>query len=752
MLFKKPFSILFLTTSLFTLNATAQQKSNHTQYVDPLIGSAKHGHVFVGANVPFGAVQLGPNNIFEGWDWCSGYNYIGNTITGFAHTHLSGTGIGDLGDISIMPATGKVLLEKGKTADDQEGYLSKFSHQNETAKAGYYSVLLDKYGIKAELTATERVGFHQYTFKKGADNPHIMVDLIEGIGWDAPVSASFKQLDATTIVGHRNSKGWSNDQRLFFVIKLSQPIKSLVLYDSTVVKNGNTLSGKKLKAVVNFNAINNDKLQIKVALSPVSTENAMLNLKTELPGWDFAAIVKSSDAKWEKELSKVNINASTTTKKVFYTALYHTMTAPSLFNDVNKDYMGTDKKVYRKANFNNLTTFSLWDTYRAANPLYTILHQDKVSDVVNTMLAIYKQQGKLPVWHLMGSETNTMVGYHAVPVIVDAYLKGFRGFDVNLAYESIKQSAMQKTDGIDYIQQLKYIPADKVNESVGKALEYAIDDHCIAQMAKALNKKEDYAYFTKRSKLYTQYFDPNVQFMRGKLANGSWRSPFDPFSSKHREDDYVEGNAWQYTWLVPQDVEGLIKLFGGDKPFINKLDSLFTLPLDLGTNGSPDISGLIGNYAQGNEPNHHIAYLYSYAGQPWKTADLIRKIDHDFYSSKPDGLCGNEDVGQMSAWYIFSAMGFYPVNPVNGTYVLGTPLINDATISLSGNRKFSIKVVENSAANKYIQKIILNGKPYTKSYILHKSIMAGGNMEIYMGSSPSATWGVNPADRPISTK
>ncbi|WP_025141833.1 GH92 family glycosyl hydrolase [Pedobacter jeongneungensis] len=751
MQFRKTSSILFLT-SLFTFNAFAQQKTKLTQYVDPLIGSAKHGHVFVGANVPFGAVQLGPNNIFEGWDWCSGYNYISNTITGFAHTHLSGTGIGDLGDISIMPATGKLLLEKGKTADDENGYLSKFSHQNEVAKAGYYSVLLDKYQIKAELTATERVGFHQYTFKKGAENPHIIIDLIEGIGWDKPVSASFKQLDATTIIGHRNSKGWSDDQRLYFVIKLSQPIKNLVLYDSTVVKSGTELSGKKLKAVVNFDAIKNEKLQIKVALSPVSSENAVLNLKKELPGWDFAATVKNSDAKWEKELSKVNIGASNTTKKVFYTALYHTMIAPSLFNDVNKDYRGTDKKVYKNANFNNLTTFSLWDTYRAANPLYTILHQDKVSDVVNTMLAIYKQQGKLPVWHLMGSETNTMVGYHAVPVIVDAYLKGYRGFDVNLAFEAVKQSAMQKTDGIDYIQQLKYIPADKVNESVAKALEYAIDDYCIAMFAKALNKTKDYQYFSKRAQLYKEYFDKDVQFMRGKLADGTWRTPFSPVASKHREDDYTEGNAWQYTWLVPQDVEGLIKLFGGDKAFVNKLDSLFSVKAELGENSSPDISGLIGNYAQGNEPGHHITYLYAYAGQPWKTADLIRKIDHDFYSSKPDGLCGNEDVGQMSAWYVFTAMGFYPVNPANGAYVFGTPLLNDATITLAGNKKFSIKVIDNSAENKYIQKIVLNGKPYTKSYILHKAIAAGGNIQIYMGNKPSETWGIKPEDRPVSTK
>lgn len=524
MKFTKIKSILFLFSFLlFATQLIAQQKGNLTQFVDPIIGSAKHGHVFVGANVPFGAVQLGPNNIMEGWDWCSGYNYVSNTITGFSHTHLSGTGIGDLGDVSIMPAIGTIILEKGKKGNEDNGYLSKFSHENEIAKAGYYSVLLDKYKIKAELTATERVGFHQYTFPKNANKPHIIIDLIEGIGWDTPTSSSLKQIDATTIVGHRNSKGWANDQRLYFVIKISQPIKSWSVYDSTVVKNTKDLKGKKLKAVLEFNAINYNQLQIKVALSPVSIENAILNLKTELPGWNFISTVKQADAKWENELSKVRINASATTKKVFYTALFHTMIAPSIFNDVNRDYLGTDKKIYRNADFTNYTTFSLWDTYRAANPLYTILHQDKVNDIVKTMLAIYKQQGKLPVWHLMGSETNTMVGYHAVPVIVDAYLKGYRNYDVNLAYAAVKQSAMQKTNGIEYIQQLKYIPADKINESVAKALEYAIDDYCIAMFAKALNKTEDYQYFSKRAALYTEYFDHDLQFMRAKLDDGKWR-------------------------------------------------------------------------------------------------------------------------------------------------------------------------------------------------------------------------------------
>lgn len=744
---------IFLALTAFSATqVVAQQKSTLTSMVDPLIGSAKHGHVFVGANVPFGAIQLGPNNIFEGWDWCSGYNYISNTITGFAQTHLSGTGIGDLGDISIMPATGKTLLQKGKTANDENGYLSKFSHENEVVKPGYYKVLLDKYNIKAELTATTRVGFHRYSFPKGATTPHVMVDLVDGIGWDEPTEAALKLVDPQTIVGYRHSKGWAPNQQLYFVIKLSQPINKLSIFVDDQLKSNKSATGKKLKAVLDFATIFQDKLEMKVAISPVSIKNAQLNLQTELKSWNFDATAKAADAKWEKELSKVKIEASDATKKVFYTALYHTMIAPSVFNDVNKDYRGSDGKVKDEVDFTNYTTFSLWDTYRATHPLYTITQPERINDLINTMLAIYKEQGKLPVWHLMANETNTMVGYSAVPVVVDAYLKGFRGFDIKLAYEAVKQSAMQKTNGIEYIQDLKYIPADKVTESVAKALEYAIDDYSIALFAKSLNKTEDYQYFIKRAGLFSLYFDKNVQFMRGKLADGTWRTPFNPLTAKHREDDYTEGNAWQYTWLVPQDVEGLIGLFGGDKPFVTKLDSLFTVKAALDDKSSPDISGLIGNYAQGNEPGHHIPYLYAYAGQPYKTADLIRKIDSEFYTTKPDGLCGNEDVGQMSAWYVFSALGFYPVNPANGAYVFGSPLVKSASLKLPGNKKFVITAVDNTAENKYIQKIVLNGKPYNKSYLLHKDIMAGGTLQIYMGNTPSTTWGVKPEDRPFSGK
>ncbi|WGQ09398.1 GH92 family glycosyl hydrolase [Pedobacter gandavensis] len=731
--------LLFLGILLSVGQVLAQ--NGLTKYVDPHIGSAAHGHVFVGANVPFGAVQLGPTNVFGGWDWCSGYNYASNTIIGFSHTHLSGTGIGDLNDILVMPATGP----------SQQNYVSTFAHDREVSKAGYYSVMLDKYKIKAELTSSERVGFHKYTFDAAQDQPHLMIDLKAGLGWDSPVETYVKQIDATTLVGYRFSKGWANDQRLYFAVKISQPIGRLALSDSSsMLKNEHELKGKGVKAVLHFDAITQNVLKLKVGLSPVSYENALANITAEIPGWDFEKVHQQANQKWEKELSKLKITADEETKKTFYTALYHTMIAPSIFDDVNGDYRGTDKKVYHKPGFTNYTTFSLWDTYRAYHPLFTILHQDKVSDIVNSFLAIYQQQGKLPVWHLMGNETNTMIGYHAVPIIVDAYLKGFRGFDVNLAYEAMKHSAMQKVEGIDYAAKLEYIPSDRVIESVAKGLEYAIDDWCIAQMAKAMGKDGDYKYFSERAKLYRKYFDTKTNFMRGKLESGAWRTPFNPVSSKHREDDYTEGNAWQYTWLVPQDPEGLIALFGGDKPFSKKLDTLFSMSSEMGEGSSPDITGLIGQYAQGNEPNHHIPYLYAFVGQPWKTADRVRQITDSLYTNKPDGLCGNEDLGQMSAWYVFSAMGFYPVNPANGVYVFGSPLVNDAVIDLPGNKKFQLKVINNSKTNKYIQSAMLNGKPYKKSYLLHKDLVAGATLTLYMGSKPSSTWGVNPAYRPKS--
>lgn len=752
---KIAFSGIFALSVLCSLPVTSQVKTkkqnslNYTQYVNPLIGSAGHGHVFVGANVPFGAVQLGPVNVFEGWDWCSGYNYASNTILGFTHTHLSGTGIGDLNDILLLPVSGKVPLTKGTKEDMVTSYGSYFSHENEISKPGYYSVLLDKYKIKAELTATERVGFHRYTFNS-VDDSHVLLDLADGVGWDKPMKTFIKKTGAKTIVGYRHSKGWADDQRVYFAMEFSEPISNISLYDNVSAVLGNQGEGVRMKAVIDFATLKNKQVLVKVGLSPVSYENAHANIKAEIPTWDFAKTVKQANSKWNTELNKIQIKADEKTMKVFYTSLYHTMFAPSIFNDANGDYRGTDKKVYKKANFTNYTIFSLWDTYRALHPLYTITQPDKINDIVKSFLAIYQQQGRLPVWHLMGNETNTMNGNHSIAVIVDAYLKGYRDYDTALAYEAIKKTAMQTRDGMDYVQKLQYIPADTMLETVGNALEYAIDDWCVAQMAKALNKTEDYTYFSKRANLYKLYFDKETTFMRGKLANGNWRMPFNPLSSAHRKDDYVEGNAWQYTWLVPQDPHGVIDLFGSEDKFLAKLDALFLITDKVeGEESSPDISGLIGQYAQGNEPNHHIPYLYAYAGQPWKTAKLIREIDDKFYSTKPDGLCGNEDLGQMSAWYVFSAMGFYSVNPANGVYILGSPLVNNATINYKGSVSFKLTAIDNSRTNMYIQKAKYNGKPYTKSYITHEMITKGGELKLYMGSKPSTTWGVKKEDRPL---
>lgn len=739
-------------TAMGTVQVSAQSKTavQLTKYVDPYIGTGFHGHVFLGANVPFGAVQLGPTNLSEGWDWCSGYHYSDSTITGFSHTHLSGTGIGDLGDISVMPVVGEVKLTRGKAGKPESGYYSLFSHKQEIVKPGYYSVQLKRYAIKAELTATKRVGFHQYTFP-AANDAKIIIDLKPGIGWDMATETFIRQENDTTISGYRYSKGWAPDQRIYFTAVFSKPMKRFSVYDSTAVKSGVTLKGTNIKGIAFFNTKAGEQIRLKVAVSPVSIENAKLNMKAELPGWNFKAQVAAANIAWNKELGRVVIKSDDLSRmKIFYTALYHTMIAPSVFNDVNGDYLGTDKKVYKNAGFTNYTTFSLWDTYRAAHPLLTLINSEKVGDMVNTFLAIYKQQGKLPVWHLMGNETNTMVGNPALPVIADAYLKGIKGFDKDLAYEAMKSTGMMDERGLKLVKKYGYIPADSTVESVAMGMEYAIADWSVAQVAKQRGNTADYAYWSKRGANYKNYFDKETRFMRGRIADQKWRSPFNPFQAVHRQDDFTEGNAWQYLWLVPQDVEGLMGLLGGAKPFVAKLDSLFIAKGDMGAESSPDISGLIGQYAHGNEPSHHIAYLYAYAGQPYKTADKVRYIMDNLYTDKFDGLSGNEDVGQMSAWYIFSALGFYPVNPANGMYVFGSPVVNEATLNVGNGKTFSLSVKNNSKINKYIQSVTLNGKPYTHAYILHSDLIKGGKMIMQMGAKPSAVWGVKESDRPYS--
>jgi predicted alpha-1,2-mannosidase len=742
-LFSLTLAVTFLACISNTIKAQNHTDRHLTSFVDPYIGSGGHGHVFVGASVPFGAVQLGPENFYKGWDWCSGYNYGDSVLIGFAHTHLSGTGIGDLGDILIMPYTGQVKTDKGIEKIPGSGYASHYSHKNEQVKPGYYSVKLDASGIGVELTATERVGFHRYHFPVGQE-AHVIIDLKEGIN-DKSTDTYIKKVDQYTLEGYRKSSGWAKDQWIFFAVRSSEPIEKFNVYDDTQLLGSVSGQGKAIKGLISFNKAPST-LKLKVGISPVSAENALANIEAEIPGWDFKQIVKQADEKWNKELSAVKVETRTLSdKRIFYTSLFHTMIDPALFNDHNGDYRGTDKKVYPHAAFDNYTVFSLWDTYRAENPLFDLIQSKRAGDMINTMLAIYQQQGRLPIWHLMGNETGTMVGISSMQVVAEAYLKGIKGFDPNKAYEAEKGTAMSDSLGMKYVKNLEPIPANRQSRSVAKGLEYAVSDGSVALMAKRMGKIDDYSYFKKRSENYKLYFDPTDQFFKGKLSDGSFAPGFDPLKSKNNL--YAEGNAWQYLWLVPQDVHGLIKLLGGDRSFNKKLDEFFQLK-STEEDGLADLTGLIGQYAHGNEPSHHIAYLYAYTGQQWKTAEKVRYIMKNFYPDNPDGVIGNEDCGQMSAWYIFSSIGFYPVFPASEEYVIGSPVINKATIQTTSGKPFIVEAINNSAENIYVQRIMLNGKSYTKCYIRHRDIMKGGVLKIVMGNKPNFHFGAQAINRP----
>ena len=720
-------------------------------YVDPLIGTDYHGHVFLGANVPFGGVQLGPTNITEGWDWCSGYHYSDSTLIGFAHTHLSGTGIGDYGDILFLPVSGPRILSRGTLENQDSGYMAKYRHATETARPGYYSVLLDRYGIRAELTAGQRAGYHRYTYPDGTENASVVIDLEDGTGWDAPVEGYLRQVDDRTVEGYRLSTGWAPDQRVYFVARFSQPIREITLSEQDSVVEGTEAKLRRLKAFLDFgDAPEGITLEATVALSAVSIEGAYKNLAAEPQGVSFDERVAQAGDAWNLALDKIRVKGGTEAeRRAFYTALYHAQFFPAVFSDADGTYRGADGKIYHDT-ANTYTVYSLWDTYRAAHPLYTILDPVKAGEFVNDFVKIYEQQGKVPVWHLAGNENNCMVAYQSIPVIADAVLKGIGGFDAEKAYQAAKAYALLNERGVNFIRENEYIPADSLNESVAIALECAIGDWGIAQMARKLGHQEDYEYFLKRSKYYRHYFDPGRQFMRGKLADGTFREPFDPVHSVHRGDDYCEGNAWQYTWLVPQDVEGLVALFGSEEAFATKLDSLFTISSELGEGASSDISGLVGQYAQGNEPNHSTPFLYNFIGQQWKTAALVRHIMKTYFTDAPDGLCGNEDVGQMSAWYVFTSMGLYPANAMSGAFLIASPLFDEANIALPDGKRFRIVTENNSDANIYVQSAELNGKPYTKSYITYKEIMAGGELKLVMGPEPNKAFGAAEADRPKS--
>lgn len=712
-----------------------QEMEDLTQFVDPRIGTGGHGHVFYGANVPYGFIQLGPTSIPQSWDWVSGYHVSDSTVIGFPHTHLSGTGIGDLHDINVMPVVGEVTYSRGDASSYETGLWSYSDRSKEVVTPGYYRTHLSRYNVDVELTATKRVGFHKYTFL-GNESPAIVFDMVNGGCWDKTTEAVIRVVNDSTVSGYRYSKGWADDQRVFFRAEFSRKFDNVEFIVNDSVKEGDMAKGAQLFARVNFAAGNQEPVYMKVALSPTSEEGAQLNMQTELSGWDFEKTIADAKAAWNKELNKVKVyTTDEASKKIFYTSLYHTLFAPSEFCDVNGDYYGVDKQMHKGEGFVNYTTFSLWDTYRAAQPLMTILHPEKMSDVINTMLHIHQQQGKLPVWHLMGCETNCMVGNPGVPVVADAILKDIKGFDTELAFKALKESSMLPERGMEHRIEYGFIPADKMTEAIAYDMEYAIADWAVAQAAQKLGKQEDYEYFLKRSKSYKNYFDASTGFMRGKMLDGSWRTPFSPYASSHREDDYCEGNAWQYTWLVPHDVEGLVECFGSKEAFVNKLDSLFLANGDMGEASSPDISGLIGQYAHGNEPSHHTVYLYTLVGQPWKTADRIKEILHTMYTDQPDGLSGNEDVGQMSAWYILSSFGFYQVEPAGGKFVFGYPNFDKVEITVPAG-KFVIERENKGRQNNYIQGIVLNGTEYKKPWIEYADIMKGGELKFLMGDEP----------------
>lgn len=675
----------------------------------------------MGANVPFGLVQLGPTEPTRGWDWCSGYYYDDDELIGFGHMHLSGTGIGCLGDVAFLPVK------------DFKQTSTRFKHEAEKVHPGYYSVQLTDPNVLVELTATERCGFHRYTFKNGA-KAQLALDLSQCIGWDKLNDCLLTQESATRLTGFRRSNGWAADRRIYFSIDFSQPV-TVHRLDS-------------MERVVVSVADNTKPLLVKVALSPVSIDKAKLNMQAELAGWDFDAAVKSADEAWNRELARIEIQTNDRTKKrIFYTAMYHLMTSCSKFNDVDREYRGADGKVH-KADFTNYTTLSLWDTYRAAHPLMTVAFPEMQRDFAQTFLNIYKQQGRLPVWHLMGSETDCMVGNPGAIVLADLTMKGFVE-DKELALEALKATQMKDIRSLGLLKKHGYIPwnLEPENETVAKALEYCAADDGVAKVAKLLGKKDDYEYFFNRSRSYKKYYDPETRFLRAVGTDGKFRLPFNPFFAEHRTNDYTEGNAWQYTFLVPHDVKGLIKLFGSDKAFMSKLDSLFFVEGWAGDNASPDMSGMTGQYAHGNEPSHHVIYMYNYAGRPDKAAPMLRKMLNEMYLDQPDGLSGNEDVGQMSAWYILSSVGLYQVDPVGGRFVIGSPLFDKATVNVGGGKTFTVVAKNNSDKNIYVQSARLNGKTLKNSYVDFNDIRHGGTLELVMGPKPSK-WASAAACRP----
>jgi len=773
----------FLILLIFTLSTALHAQENKAvkspnDYVNPFIGTDDMGHTFPGATVPFGLVQLSPETDTvmysygkgynpEVYRYCAGYQYSDNTIVGFSHTHFNGTGHSDLGDFLVMPTVGELKLNPGTKDNPASGYRSKFSHSTEKANPGFYAVKLNDYNIDVELTATTHAGFHKYKFPKTND-AHIILDLTSGIyNYDGKVVwSSVRVENKTLITGYRQMNGWARTRYIYFAMEFSKPFKSYGLRnDEQLIYSGfwrkfnenenfPERAGHKIKCYFDFDTKEDEEILVKLAISGVSTKNALENLKAEIPGWDFEEIKQKAKELWNKELSKIKIEASEEKKINFYTSMYHAFLNPSVFSDENGEYRGLDQNIYRSNTFTNYTIFSLWDTYRALHPLYTIIQQKRTSDIINSFLAHYEQSVHkiLPVWSHWANENWCMIGYHAVPVIVDAYMKGIRGFDVNKAFEACVTSAnYDPYDGIGYYKKYGYVPEDLNSNAASKTLEYAYDDWTIYKFAETLGRKNEVNEFFKRANSFKNIYDKQTHYMRAKNSDGTFKIPFDPLSVANQ--GYIEGNAWNYSLYIPHDINGFIKLLGGKEKLITWLDSLFSFELpDKYFGESEDVTkvGMIGNYVHGNEPSHYVPYMYCYAGQPWKTQERIHQIINTMYKPEPHGLCGNDDCGQMSAWYIFSVLGFYPVTPGSNQYVIGSPCVDKAEINLENGKKFKIIAEDPSPQNIYIKKLILNGFEINRSYITHDEIVNGGELKFVMSNKPNINWATDDKSLPYS--
>ncbi|MCB9397808.1 MAG: glycoside hydrolase family 92 protein [Acidobacteria bacterium] len=723
---------LGITPSLMGQTASDKTPLNA---VNPMIGTGGHGHTYPGVSLPFGMVQLSPDTRLEGWDGCSGYHYDDAVIYGFSHTHLSGTGVADYCDVLLMPGQGAIQLESGFPDQTDSGYASRFSHEQEHASPGYYRVLLADPQIQVELTATRRAALHRYTFLQ--DGPaHVVLDLVHR---DPLLDVDWEQVDAQTIRGKRISRAWAQEQYIYFYLQFSQPI--------TTVKTQSVVIGtqaKPAKAAFWFDLPKGGILLVKLGLSAVDPDGAKANLDLEIPDWNFEAVRQAAESEWSNRLSKIQVQGGTSDQRaIFYSALYHSLLNPNLYSDVDGRYRGMDLKIHPSDGKDHYTVFSLWDTFRTTHPLLTLIEPEHTQALIQSLLADYQDGGILPIWPLAGNYTHCMIGYHAIPVIVDAYQKGLRGFDAELAYTAMKHSALQDRLGLDAMKNQGFIPADHEHESVSKTLEYAYDDWCIAQMAKALGQDADYRLFLARAQAYKNLFDPQTSFMRPKM-NSAWLEPFDPAEVNFH---FTEANSWQYSFFVPQDVAGLVALHGGPDRFEAKLDELFETEQKLSGRDQVDITGLIGQYAHGNEPSHHMAYLYNYIGKPEKTQARVAFIRDTMYHNQPDGLSGNEDCGQMSSWYVMSALGFYPVTPGSPSYVLGSPLFEKATIQVGSSKLFEIEAHGAGSQNPFIQSVALNGQPYKKAYLTHADLVKGGKIVFEMGPQPTRWFEEFPTSR-----